>query len=86
MLGGLLAMAGPLAARLALVARADPELACSSPSMYGGRMPPEFYNKLFTMHATIMIFFVIIPLLTGRVRQLPDPADDRRRATWRSRS
>jgi cytochrome c oxidase subunit 1 len=29
------------------------------------RMPPEFYNKLFTMHATIMIFFVIIPLLTG---------------------
>ncbi len=31
----------------------------------GGQMPPEFYNKLFTMHATIMIFFVIIPLLTG---------------------
>jgi cytochrome c oxidase subunit 1 len=28
-------------------------------------MPPEDYNKLFTMHATIMIFFVIIPLLTG---------------------
>ncbi len=28
-------------------------------------MPPEFYNKLFTMHATIMIFFVIIPILTG---------------------
>src|SRR3954454_25308279 len=36
----------------------------SSPSL-GYRMPPEFYNKLFTMHATIMIFFVIIPLLTG---------------------
>ena len=36
----------------------------SSPS-YGFRMPPEYYNKLFTMHATIMIFFVIIPLLTG---------------------
>ena len=36
----------------------------SSPS-YGYRMPPEFYNKLFTMHATIMIFFVVIPLLTG---------------------
>lgn len=31
----------------------------------GGVMPPEFYNKLFTMHATIMIFFVIIPLLSG---------------------
>lgn len=36
----------------------------SDPSL-GYRMPPEFYNKLFTMHATIMIFFVIIPLLTG---------------------
>ncbi|MGE3817810.1 MAG: cbb3-type cytochrome c oxidase subunit I [Isosphaeraceae bacterium] len=32
---------------------------------HGFRMPPEAYNKLFTMHATIMIFFVIIPLLTG---------------------
>ncbi|MHC5732393.1 MAG: cbb3-type cytochrome c oxidase subunit I, partial [Nostoc sp.] len=36
----------------------------SQPS-FGYQMPPEFYNKLFTMHATIMIFFVIIPLLTG---------------------
>lgn len=32
---------------------------------YGYRLPPEYYNKLFTMHATVMIFFVIIPLLTG---------------------
>ena len=32
---------------------------------YGYRMPPEVYNKLFTMHATIMIFFVVIPLLAG---------------------
>src|SRR5205085_4334080 len=31
----------------------------------GGRMPPEWYNMLFTMHASVMIFFVIIPLLTG---------------------
>ncbi len=31
----------------------------------GYQMPPEAYNKLFTMHATIMIFFVIIPILTG---------------------
>jgi len=36
----------------------------SAPAL-GYRMPPEAYNKLFTMHATIMIFFVIIPLLTG---------------------
>jgi cytochrome c oxidase subunit 1 len=31
----------------------------------GNRMSSEFYNMLFSMHATIMIFFVIIPLLTG---------------------
>src|SRR4051794_28497734 len=31
----------------------------------GNRMPPDFYNMLFSMHATVMIFFVIIPLLTG---------------------
>ncbi len=31
----------------------------------GGRMSPEFYNMLFSMHATVMIFFVIIPLLAG---------------------
>src|SRR5436309_5741893 len=35
------------------------------PGNLGHRMPPEFYNMLFSMHATIMIFFVIIPLLTG---------------------
>src|SRR4051794_6503536 len=32
---------------------------------HGYRMPPEFYNKLFTMHGTIMIFFVVIPILVG---------------------
>ena len=31
----------------------------------GGQMPPEFYTMLFTMHATVMIFFVIIPILAG---------------------
>jgi len=30
-----------------------------------GAITPEFYTMLFTMHGTIMIFFVIIPLLTG---------------------
>ncbi len=35
------------------------------PGNYGHRMPPETYNMLFSMHATIMIFFVIITLLTG---------------------
>ena len=28
-------------------------------------MSPEFYTMLFTMHATVMIFFVIIPILAG---------------------
>ncbi len=31
----------------------------------GFRMPPEFYNKLFTMHGTVMIFLVVIPILVG---------------------
>ncbi len=31
----------------------------------GGQITEEFYNMLFTMHATIMIFFVIIPILAG---------------------
>jgi cytochrome c oxidase subunit 1 len=31
----------------------------------GGRMPPETYNMLFSMHASVMIFFVIIPMLAG---------------------
>ncbi len=31
----------------------------------GEAITPEFYTMLFTMHGTLMIFFVIIPLLTG---------------------
>jgi cytochrome c oxidase subunit I len=30
-----------------------------------GQISPEFYTTLFTMHATVMIFFVIIPILAG---------------------
>lgn len=32
-----------------------------------GAILPEFYNVLFTMHGSIMIFFVVIPMLTGWV-------------------
>ncbi|MBI2081425.1 MAG: cbb3-type cytochrome c oxidase subunit I, partial [candidate division NC10 bacterium] len=35
------------------------------PYMYEGIIPPETYNMLFTMHATLMIFFVIMPILVG---------------------
>src|SRR6184192_3484811 len=35
------------------------------PANEGHRMDPAFYNMLFSMHATIMIFFVIIPMLGG---------------------
>src|SRR5687768_4790444 len=31
----------------------------------GGQISPEFYTVLFTMHATVMIFLVIIPILAG---------------------
>ncbi len=33
--------------------------------MPGGIMVPEYYNVLFTMHGTLMIFFAIIPILVG---------------------
>src|SRR3989338_317954 len=33
--------------------------------MVGGEMLPEFYNSLFTKHASVMIFFAIIPILVG---------------------
>ncbi len=35
------------------------------PFMTDGYMNPAFYNQLFTMHATLMIFFVIMPILVG---------------------
>jgi len=33
--------------------------------MVQGIVEPEFYNKMFTMHGTIMVFFVAMPLLLG---------------------
>src|SRR5438128_1605268 len=35
------------------------------PGSAGQHMPPDFYNMLFSMHATVMIFFVISPMLAG---------------------
>src|SRR5229473_971165 len=33
--------------------------------MPNGVMLPDFYHMAFTMHATIMIFFAVIPILVG---------------------
>src|SRR5262245_41422505 len=62
-LGGLLAMA--VRWQLAWPWSPVPILSSTWGAAAGGQLPPESYNKLFTMHATIMIFFVIIPMLTG---------------------
>jgi cytochrome c oxidase subunit 1 len=64
-LGGLLAMAvrWQLAwpwSSMPILSRAIPSWAAN-----GGMMPPDAYNSLFTMHGTIMIFFVVIPVLSG---------------------
>jgi len=42
-----------------------PILSTLFPASWGQRMDPAFYNMLFSMHASVMIFFVIIPLLAG---------------------
>ena len=38
----------------------------------------DFYNMLFTMHASVMIFLVIIPLLMGAFGNFLIPLHDRR--------
>ncbi|MFQ5990267.1 MAG: cbb3-type cytochrome c oxidase subunit I [Candidatus Methylomirabilales bacterium] len=63
-IGGLLALI--LRWQLAWPETAVPGLRwVPEPYMYEGIIPPETYNMLFTMHATIMIFFVIMPILVG---------------------
>ena len=61
--GGLLAMA--IRYQLAWPFQSMPVIGKMLFPHTGGSITPEFYTMLFTMHGTVMIFFVIIPLLTG---------------------
>lgn len=63
LLGGLMAMA--IRWQLAFPWTQMPVLGQVLFPETGGVATPEGYTMLFTMHGTIMIFFVIIPLLTG---------------------
>ena len=62
-IGGLLAMA--LRWQLAFPWRDMPIIGKMLFAHTGGQISPEFYTMLFTMHGSVMIFFVIIPLLVG---------------------
>jgi cytochrome c oxidase subunit 1 len=63
LIGGLLALLVRI--QLAWPNSNIPILTKLFPASWGQHMDPAFYNMLFSMHATIMIFFVIIPMLGG---------------------
>ena len=44
----------------------------------GDLVQADTYNKLFTMHGQVMVFFFLIPSIPGRAGQFPGAPDDRR--------
>lgn len=71
LLGLCMALVGGLLAYMMRWQLAWPETAVPGagwipePTAFGGIVPPEFYNALVTMHGTIMVFFVAMPILLG---------------------
>lgn len=64
LLGGTLAML--IRWQLGFPGKALPLMGTLAPNgMPGGHMLPDYYHMLFTMHATIMIFFAVMPILIG---------------------
>ncbi len=70
-LGLMMLVVGGLLAMLVRWELAWPETAVPGmhwvpePLMFDGIIPPATYNAFFTMHATIMIFFAVMPILVG---------------------
>jgi cytochrome c oxidase subunit 1 len=63
LVGGLLALG--VRWQLAYPWKAMPIIGTIVGSPEGGQIAPETYTMLVTMHASVMIFFVIIPILAG---------------------
>ena len=66
---------GPAGAHPARLAARGPSRSSASwfPAAGAAACRRTFYNMLFSMHASVMIFFVIIPLLTGAFGNFPIP-------------
>jgi len=51
----------------------------------GGKLTPEAYYALVTMHGTILVFFVLTGGLSGTFANFSDPASKSARGIWRLR-